>query len=47
MSFQGVEFTAEMRKMVVNVKIFFQSLKAEHITLKQPATKLAASALGV
>lgn len=27
MSFQGVEFTPDMRKMVVNVKLFFDNLK--------------------
>jgi hypothetical protein len=47
MSFQGVEFTPETRKMVVNIKVFFQKMKKEHAALKQPATKLAASALGI
>ena len=28
MSFQGIEFTPEMRKMVVNVKHFFDHLKS-------------------
>jgi len=46
MSFQGVEFTPEMRKMVVNVKDFFDELKSTD-TLEPPATKLTASALGI
>ncbi len=47
MSFQGVEFSPEMRKMVVNVKLFFDSTKSDTIALKQSASRLAASALGV
>ena len=47
MSFQGVEFTQEMRKMVVNVKLFFDSIKSETAPFKQPASRLTASALGV
>ena len=47
MSFQGFEFTPEMRKLVVNVKLFFDSIKSDTIRLKQPASRLAASALGV
>jgi len=47
MSFQGVEFTPEMRKMVVNVKHFFDDLTHLRHTLKKPATQLAASALGI
>jgi transposase len=47
LSFQGVEFSPEMRKMVVNVKLFFDSTKSDTITLKQSASRLAASALGV
>lgn len=47
MSFQGVEFTPEMRKMVVNVKRFFDAFKKEHRTLKKPATALTASALDI
>ena len=47
MPFQGVEFTPEMRKMVVNVKHFFDVYKKEHRTLKGPATVLTASALGI
>jgi hypothetical protein len=46
MSFQGVEFTPEMRKMVVNVKNFFDELKSAD-TLEAPATKLTASALSI
>lgn len=47
MSFQGVEFTPEMRKMVVNAKLFFDDLKSAPSTLELPATQLAASALGI
>lgn len=47
MSFQGIEFTPEMRKMVVNVKHFFDNAKKTRDSLKRPATKLAASALNV
>jgi transposase len=47
MSFQGVEFTPEMRKMAVNVKHYFDSLKSTPKTLGNPATQLAAFALGI
>jgi len=47
MSFQGVEFTPEMRKMAVNVKHYFDNLKSTPGSLKNPATRLAASALGI
>ena len=47
MSFQGVEFTPDMRKMAVNVKLFFDNLKSNADFLSNPATKLAASALGI
>ena len=47
MSFQGVEFTPEMRKLVVNTKHFFDDLKSSPNTLKTPATQLAASALDI
>ena len=47
MSFQGVEFTPEMRKMAVNVKHYFDNLKSTPDSLRNPATRLAASALGV
>ena len=47
MSFQGVEFTPDMRKMAVNVKLFFDNLKSNAGSLSNPATKLAASALGI
>jgi transposase len=48
MSFQGVEFTPEMRQLVVNVKQFFDQNKKNSQTLQQEcATVLAASALGV
>ncbi len=48
MSFQGVEFTPEMRKMVVNVKHFFDTNKKTFDNLaKIPASKLTASALAI
>lgn len=46
MSFQGVEFTPDMRKMAVNVKLF-DNLKSNAGSLSNPATKLTASALGI
>ena len=47
MSFQGIEFTPEMRKMAVNVKHYFDDLKSTPDTLKKPATQLTASALSI
>ena len=47
MSFQGVEFTPEMREMVVNVKVFFDDFKLSLDKRAPPATKLTASAIGV
>jgi len=47
MSFQGREFTPEMRKMVVNVKHFFDNMKKAHNAMERPASKLAASALDI
>ena len=47
MSFQGVEFTPDMRKMAVNVKHFFDNLKSTPNGLENPATQLTASALGI
>jgi len=47
MSFQGVEFTPDMRKMAVNVKQFFDNLKSTPTILGNPATQLASSALGI
>ena len=47
MSFQGSEFTPEMRKMVVNVKHFFDNMKKAHNAMERPASKLAASALDI
>ncbi len=47
MSFQGVEFSPEMRKMVVNVKHFLDDFKTTHKTIELPATQLTASALGI
>ena len=47
MSFQGVEFTPGMRKMAVNVKHYFDNLKSTPNTLRNSATQLAASALGI
>lgn len=37
MAFQGIEFTPEMRKMVVNAKHFFDSIKNNPESLKMPA----------
>ena len=42
MSFQGVEFTPDMRKMAVNVNLFFDKLKSNAGSLNNPATKLTA-----
>jgi len=47
LSFQGTEFTPAMRKMVVNVKHFFDYCKSNPTTLEQPASRLAASALDI
>ena len=48
MSFQGVEFTPEMRKMVVNVKHFFDTnKKTSSKPAKIAASKLTASALDI
>ena len=47
MSFQGTEFSPEMRKMVVDVKHYFDSMKKSPNVLKQPASKLASSALDI
>ncbi len=47
MSFQGIEFTPGMRKMVVNVKHYFDSIKKSPDSLSIPASKLTASALSI
>jgi len=47
MAFQGIEFTPEMRKMVVSTKQFFDSIKKNPNALKKPATQLAATSLDV
>ena len=47
MSFRGVEFTPEMRKMVVNVKHFFDSTKKTPKDLTRPASQLTATALNI
>lgn len=47
MSFQGVEFTPEMRKMVVSVKHFFDHTKKTPNDLINPASQLTASALNI
>lgn len=47
MSFQGIEFTPEMRKMVVGAKCFFDSVKKNPNVLEMPASQLAASALDI
>jgi len=47
MSFRGVEFSPEMRKMVVNVKLFFDSTKKTPKALTRPASQLTATALNI
>ena len=47
MSFQGIEFTPEMRKMVVDAKCFFDSVKKNPNVLERPSSQLAASALDI
>ena len=47
MSFQGIEFTPEIRKMIVNVKHFFDSIKKVPNDLTMPASQLTASALNI
>jgi len=47
MSFQGIEFTPEMRQLIVNVKLFFDKNKNNPEILKMSARAVAASALGV
>jgi transposase len=47
MSFQGMEFTPEMRKLVVNVKLFFDHNKKNQEFFTQPSVDLAAQALGI
>ena len=36
MSFQGVEFTPEMRKMIVNVQHFFSEATAFDASIRKP-----------
>lgn len=47
MSFQGIEFTSEMRQLIINVKLFFDKNKNNPEILKTAPRALAASALGV
>ena len=47
MSFQGIKFTPEMRKMVVNVKRFFDSIKSTPNVFEMSASQLTASALNI
>ena len=47
MSFQGIEFTPGMRKMVVNVKHFFDKVIKNKIDMERPAVQLTASALSI
>lgn len=47
MSFQGVEFTPEMRQLIVNVKLFFDQNKPILQLLDKGAADLAATALDV
>lgn len=47
MSFQGIEFTSEMRKLVVNVKRYFDQYKKDRKILEGSATTLTASILNI
>ncbi len=47
MSFQGVQFSPEMRKMAVNVKIFFDKHRKNPKILEKSASFLAAKSLGI
>ena len=48
MSFQGVEFTPDMRKMIVNVKHYFDRVKQDPSVMKErSASQLTADALGI
>jgi transposase len=47
MAFQGMEFTPEMRKMVVNVKHFFDRVRSAPTELEAPASQLTATALDI
>lgn len=47
MSFQGMQFTPEMRKLIVNVKLFFDEYKKSNTLEDQRSSYLASRALGV
>lgn len=47
MSFQGIEFTPEMRKLVVNVKLFFDQHRKNTDYFAHASDALTAKALGV
>ncbi len=47
MSFQGIEFSSEMRQLIVNVKLFFDKNKNNSDILQTGARALTASALGI
>lgn len=47
MSFQGIEFTPEMRKLVVNVKQFYHHHRKDHEIFKRPSDELTAKTLGI
>ncbi len=47
MSFQGVEFTPEMRQLVVNVKHFFDQSRKDPQAMSLGASSLTAAALGI
>ncbi len=47
MSFQGIEFTPEMRQLIVNVKNFFDQHKNTSQMLNERSSTLAATALGI
>jgi len=47
MSFQGIEFTPEMRKLVVNVKLFFDQYRKDPEYFNKASDALTAQALGI
>lgn len=47
MSFQGKEFTPEMRKLVVNAKLFFDQYRKDIDTAKTASDELTAKTLGI
>lgn len=47
MSFQGIEFTPEMRRLVVNVKLFLDQHRKDQETFNQASDNLTAKILGI